>query len=155
MRAGKVATIHDSPVAYAGGTFVGYTIIDPVTGAGAYKIGGGENGGILILVGLLAILTVFLMIPVILTLVAGTGGAAIVLAPIIIQAMIALFASGIAFITAGFLSLAGYTKLCSKVLGAAIGALTVVLGRLVPVLGTIIAGALLGGVLSDVTSICG
>ena len=69
--------------------------------------------------------------------------------------MIALFASGIAFITAGFLSLAGYAKLCSKVLGAAIGALTVVLGRLVPVLGTIIAGALLGGVLSDVTSICG
>ena len=59
-----MATIHDSPVAYAGGTFVGYTIIDPVTGAGAYKIGGGENGGILILVGLLAILTVFLMIPV-------------------------------------------------------------------------------------------
>ena len=47
MRAGKVATIHDSPVAYAGGTFVGYTIIDPVTGAGAYKIGGGENGGVL------------------------------------------------------------------------------------------------------------
>ena len=47
VRAGKVATIHDSPVAYAGGTFVGYTIIDPVTGAGAYKIGGGENGGYL------------------------------------------------------------------------------------------------------------
>ena len=32
---------------YVGSTFVGYTIIDPVTGAGAYKIGGGENGGIL------------------------------------------------------------------------------------------------------------
>ena len=51
VRAGKVATIHDSPLAYAGGTFVGYTIIDPVTGAGAYKIGGGENGGILFALG--------------------------------------------------------------------------------------------------------
>ena len=45
VRAGKVATIHEAPVAYQGSTFVGYTIIDPVTGAGAYKIGGGENGG--------------------------------------------------------------------------------------------------------------
>ena len=53
VRAGKVTTIHDSPVAYAGGTFVGYTIIDPITGAGAYKIGGGENGGILMFFGFL------------------------------------------------------------------------------------------------------
>lgn len=45
VRAGKLATIHEAPVAYQGSTFVGYTIIDPVTGAGAYKIGGGENGG--------------------------------------------------------------------------------------------------------------
>lgn len=47
VRAGKVATIHEMPVPYQGASFVGYTIIDPVTGAGAYKIGGGENGGIL------------------------------------------------------------------------------------------------------------
>ena len=32
---------------YVGSTFVRCTIIDPVSGAGAYKIGGGENGGIL------------------------------------------------------------------------------------------------------------
>ena len=55
-----MATIHDSPVAYAGGTFVGYTIIDPVTGAGAYKIGGGENGGIITLglYGVLALISI-------------------------------------------------------------------------------------------------
>ena len=47
VRVGKVATIHEAPVAYQGSTFVGYTIIDSVTGAGAYKIGGGENGGYL------------------------------------------------------------------------------------------------------------
>ena len=52
-----MATIHDSPVAYAGGTFVGYTIIDPVTGAGAYRIGGGENGGIIIY-GVLALISI-------------------------------------------------------------------------------------------------
>lgn len=43
---GKEATIHESPVAYGRGEYVGYIILDPQTGAGAYKIGGGENGGI-------------------------------------------------------------------------------------------------------------
>ena len=62
VRAGKVATIHDSPVAYAGGTFVGYTIIDPVTGAGAYKIGGGENGGLLLLGSFLLLIVAFLAV---------------------------------------------------------------------------------------------
>lgn len=47
VAAGKVVTAHESPVQYVGSTFVGYIILDPVTGAGAYKIGGGENGGIL------------------------------------------------------------------------------------------------------------
>lgn len=45
--AGKVVTAHESPVAYAGGAFTGYIILDPETGAGAYKIGSGENGGLL------------------------------------------------------------------------------------------------------------
>ena len=47
VKGGKIATIHDSPLDYAGGAYVGYKIIDPITGAGAYKIGGGENGGLL------------------------------------------------------------------------------------------------------------
>lgn len=46
--AGKVATTHDRPVNFAGGTNTGYILIDPETGAGAYLIAGGENGGFLV-----------------------------------------------------------------------------------------------------------
>lgn len=45
---GMVITVHESPVAYQGGLSVGYIISDPVTGAGAYKISGGTNGGDLV-----------------------------------------------------------------------------------------------------------
>ncbi|MGI5308375.1 hypothetical protein [Rheinheimera sp. WS51] len=45
--AGKVATVHEAPVNFEGGTNVGYLLIDPNTGAGAYKISGGANGGFL------------------------------------------------------------------------------------------------------------
>ncbi|MCF6258154.1 MAG: transglutaminase-like domain-containing protein [Gammaproteobacteria bacterium] len=44
VNAGKVATTHDTPVAFAGSTVTGYLLIDPATGAGAYKISGGANG---------------------------------------------------------------------------------------------------------------
>lgn len=45
--AGNVATVHESPVIFANSTATGYLLIDPDTGAGAYKISGGLNGGIL------------------------------------------------------------------------------------------------------------
>ena len=45
VQAGKVATMHQHPISYAGWTGAGYTIIDPESGAGAYKISGGSNGG--------------------------------------------------------------------------------------------------------------
>lgn len=45
--AGKIATTHDSPVSFSGENNVGYLILDPETGAGAYKIAGGTNGGFL------------------------------------------------------------------------------------------------------------
>ncbi len=44
VNAGKVATAHDTPVAFAGSTVTGYLLIDPATGAGAYKTGSGANG---------------------------------------------------------------------------------------------------------------
>src|SRR5690606_19042559 len=43
--AGKEVTAHEKPVSFFGKSSVGYTVIDPETGAGAYLIGGGENGG--------------------------------------------------------------------------------------------------------------
>jgi len=45
--AGKVATAHEQPINFAGGTNTGYLLIDPDTGAGAYLIAGGANGGFL------------------------------------------------------------------------------------------------------------
>lgn len=44
--AGKVATTHERPVTYVGNN-VGYLLLDPHTGAGAYKISGGSNGGLI------------------------------------------------------------------------------------------------------------
>jgi hypothetical protein len=43
--AGMEITAHEQPVDFYGSSQVGYIILDPATGAGAYKIGGGENGG--------------------------------------------------------------------------------------------------------------
>ena len=44
-------TAHEQPVNFYGSSQVGYIILDPSTGAGAYKIGGGENGADIILAG--------------------------------------------------------------------------------------------------------
>lgn len=44
---GKVATAHEQPISFAGGTNTGYLLIDPLTGAGAYLIAGGQSGGVL------------------------------------------------------------------------------------------------------------
>ena len=47
--AGLEITAHEQPVNFYGSSQVGYVILDPATGAGAYKIGGGENGGDIII----------------------------------------------------------------------------------------------------------
>ena len=52
--AGKVATAHEQPISFAGGTNTGYLLIDPETGAGAYLISGGLSGGFLVVFALFA-----------------------------------------------------------------------------------------------------
>jgi hypothetical protein len=47
VAAGKLVTVHQSNITINTWTGVGYIISDPVTGAGAYKISGGANGGAL------------------------------------------------------------------------------------------------------------
>jgi hypothetical protein len=42
---GNFVTIHEAPINIGGWVGSGYTIIDPDTGTGAYKISGGFNGG--------------------------------------------------------------------------------------------------------------
>ena len=48
LAAGKEVTVHQAPITQSGWTGSGYIITDPETGAGAYKIAGGANGGVLI-----------------------------------------------------------------------------------------------------------
>jgi uncharacterized membrane protein len=37
--------VHQNPVSFSGHAVTGYVILDPATGAGAYKISTGDNGG--------------------------------------------------------------------------------------------------------------
>ncbi|MBE0484005.1 MAG: hypothetical protein IBX52_10955 [Bacterioplanes sp.] len=45
VHAGKEVTAHEKPLNFYGKTSAGYIILDPTTGAGAYMISSGENGG--------------------------------------------------------------------------------------------------------------
>lgn len=45
VRAGREVTAHERPVSFFGKQSTGYIVLDPATGAGAYLIGSGENGG--------------------------------------------------------------------------------------------------------------
>ena len=47
LAAGDEVITHTDPISVPGWTGAGYIILDPVTGAGAYKIAGGSNGGYL------------------------------------------------------------------------------------------------------------
>ncbi len=53
LASGKEVTLHQADITVSGWTGSGYVIIDPDTGAGAYKIAGGANGAILILTGII------------------------------------------------------------------------------------------------------
>jgi transglutaminase-like putative cysteine protease len=47
LASGRTVVAHTDPVSVPGWTGAGYVILDPDTGAGAYKIAGGQNGGFL------------------------------------------------------------------------------------------------------------
>lgn len=53
LAAGKEVNVHQSPITQSGWTGSGYIITDPTTGAGAYKIVGGANGGMIFVTWLL------------------------------------------------------------------------------------------------------
>ena len=46
--AGNVATVHEANISYFDWVGSGYLLIDPESGAGAYKIAGGANGGFIL-----------------------------------------------------------------------------------------------------------
>jgi hypothetical protein len=61
VAAGKIVTISQSTISYKGWTGAGYSIVDPNTGAGAYLIGGGADGGFLIGIMVGSVLGIILM----------------------------------------------------------------------------------------------
>lgn len=66
LDAGYEVTIHERPITVSGWSGAGYTQIDPSTGAGAYTIEGGSNGGWLALAiagVLLAVGLYFVLLP--------------------------------------------------------------------------------------------
>jgi hypothetical protein len=46
LAAGKEVTVHEKDISVNGWKGNGYVVLDPATGAGAYKIAGGANGGV-------------------------------------------------------------------------------------------------------------
>lgn len=58
LATGKEVITHTDAVSVPGWSGAGYIIYDPVTGDGAYKIGGGSNGASLIIIGFFAILII-------------------------------------------------------------------------------------------------
>lgn len=64
VNTGKIVTVSKTDINFNGWIGCGYIIIDPDTGAGAYKIGGGTNGGLLIVAAIVAVaLAAFLFWP--------------------------------------------------------------------------------------------
>ncbi len=63
LAAGKEVTVHEKDITVNGWTGNGYIMLDPDTGAGAYKIAGGSNGGFLatFIATVIAFLIVFLV----------------------------------------------------------------------------------------------
>jgi hypothetical protein len=75
LAAGREVTVHEKDINANGWTGNGYVILDPVTGAGAYKIAGGTNGGS-IAKGILTVLGIALFFT-------GTAGVAPILLTIV------------------------------------------------------------------------
>jgi hypothetical protein len=143
--AGMEITAHEQPVNFYGSSQVGYIILDPATGAGAYKIGGGENGAFVLILSGLA-LTFFGI---------GILGVALVGGPVGLLMSGILISAGSLLIAAGFALLSGNSWACSKLVGAAVGMLTYALGLISVAFGGLAAAVIFGALLSDITSICG
>lgn len=63
LNAGKEVITHTDPVSVPGWSGAGYILFDPETGDGAFKIGGGQNGGLLAFAGGLFIFVGLYLIP--------------------------------------------------------------------------------------------
>jgi hypothetical protein len=145
VNAGMEVTAHEQPVNFYGSSQVGYIVLDPETGAGGYLIGSGENGGLLIMFGLIQILVsaifIFYMGPHMWAFFSTPSGQLIL--GTILSSSVALIARGIEIITNNYGNSCGWAN---GGIGAGIGALlSLWLGKF-PIIG-IIAGIAFSGLL--------
>jgi len=61
IEAGKTVTVHERQISAHGWTGYGFIIIDPKTGAGAYLIEGKGNGGYLMLLGIIGMISALII----------------------------------------------------------------------------------------------
>ncbi|QGX38488.1 transglutaminase domain-containing protein [Permianibacter aggregans] len=95
VESGKQVTTHQNPITYHGWTGAGYIITDTESGAGAYKISGGADGGVLAYTGLAAGLS---------SIVLGVAALFTVMTPLegmlVFAALSLLFVAGVLFLSA-------------------------------------------------------
>ena len=150
VNAGKVATAHENRINFNGWIGEGYTLIDPQTGAGAYMISGGGNGGLIFLGLLLVMSAIFIMS----FLVVGAPIAALGIV-VLQQIVVTMGIAGGMLIAAGIAAATGEKFLCSKLVGSALAILTYALNTLLPITGGIVGAAFFGAFFSDATGVCG
>ncbi|MCH8618028.1 transglutaminase-like domain-containing protein [Undibacterium sp. TS12] len=112
LSAGKEVTVHEKDIAANGWVGNGYIILDQDTGAGAYKIAGGSNGGILIATGV----TILAIAALALTVLMEMGPPGLALFTVFLQLGSALIAAGVALLT-------GYTAICAASMSIAFAAI--------------------------------
>ena len=150
VNAGKIATAHETRINFNGWIGEGYTLVDPNTGAGAYMISGGGNGGTLIALGFsLIMLTIFLG-----SLVAVGAPVSALLFPSLITLGSVLVAAGSLLIAAGFALLEGDALSCKRFLAMAQAALIGALSFLIPIVGTLVVGIFMAGIYADSDKVC-
>ncbi|MFC3681165.1 transglutaminase domain-containing protein [Bacterioplanoides pacificum] len=140
IRTGKEVTTHEKPLDFYGSSQFGYIILDPQTGAGAYKIGGGENGAFLVIFGLsiLLIFGVFAFV---------TGGVGALFAFALINSALANIAAGVALIAKSL----GQDGLAYFACSFAFVALSAVLSAVLAAFTAL--GAVASGLVSEIASI--
>ena len=139
VNAGKTVTVHDTQITLNGWSGTGYTILDPESGAGAYMIGGGLDGGFTTLIGLTYLFLGVMGLMVALSgliLAFATGGASLLVTIAAITASITVIMKGLAILNPKFA-----LNQCKNY------AASIWLGTV-----SIFAGALFGGVLTAVTT---
>ncbi|TDQ45043.1 hypothetical protein EV696_1211 [Permianibacter aggregans] len=134
VESGKQVTTHQNPITYHGWTGAGYIITDTESGAGAYKISGGADGAVLIILGLAMFFLSFYVL--------AASSSALLLSPQFIVAFIALESAAFSLISCGISKLMGqwgdhvavtlFQNISRAFVSAAVGAISTYLGVSIP-----------------------